>query len=351
MIVGTASARRERLQRLLQEHASFELAGCAASADKAIQQAATAAPQVALVVVEKNWAQALGWVQQIMQSSPLPVVVAAEACGPDDLRVFDLMSAGALSVVCESEVGPAPADAHARLLQTLHLMAEVKVVRRWAKFAGAATSGSVSMPPPAGMPLRGAARRGVEVVAIGASTGGPVVLKDILGALPASFPVPILIVQHMADGFLQGLADWLSSSCAIFTEVAAPGTPLRPGRAYLAPDGRHMRLAAGGALAFGSEAPVNGHRPSVSCLFASVAARCGPRAIGILLSGMGKDGAAELKLLNDAGAITIAQDQASSAVHGMPGEAIRNGGATYVMSPQEIGAALPALVTREEAKG
>jgi two-component system chemotaxis response regulator CheB len=230
-------------------------------------------------------------------------------------------------------------------------MAEVKVVRRWAPPAGARAAA-----PPAGVPAapapaaavahgrRRAAARRVELVAIGASTGGPVALKQLLCALPAGFPVPIVIVQHMAGGFLQGMAQWLSAACKLPMEIAGPATDLRPGHAYLAPDGMHMRVGPQLRLEFADGAPVHGHRPSASCLLGSVAAHCGPHAIGILLTGMGKDGAAELKLMHDAGAITIAQDQASSVVHGMPGEAIRCGGARYVMSPGEIGAALPALV-------
>jgi two-component system chemotaxis response regulator CheB len=142
------------------------------------------------------------------------------------------------------------------------------------------------------------------------------------------------------------MAQWLSAACKLPMEIAGPATDLRPGHAYLAPDGMHMRVGPQLRLEFADGAPVHGHRPSASCLLGSVAAHCGPHAIGILLTGMGKDGAAELKLMHDAGAITIAQDQASSVVHGMPGEAIRCGGATYVMSPQEIGATLPALLQR-----
>lgn len=186
----------------------------------------------------------------------------------------------------------------------------------------------------------------MKLVAIGASTGGPVALKRVLCSLPASFPVPILIVQHIADGFVEGLASWLSAACAIPTEVARPGVQTEAGRAYIAPDGVHMRLDAGGRLELDAGAPVNGHRPAVSCLFASIAAHCPGGAIAVLLTGMGKDGAAELKELKDGGAITIAQDQASSVIHGMPGEAIRCGGATYVMSPEEIAAALPALAAK-----
>jgi two-component system chemotaxis response regulator CheB len=224
-------------------------------------------------------------------------------------------------------------------------MAEVKVVRRWASLA--ATAAPQPLLASGRMPqLARPARDGIELVAIGASTGGPVALKQLLLPLPASFPVPLVVVQHMSDGFLRGMADWLGAACALPVQIATAGTELLPGRVYLAPDGKHMRIAANRQLSLDAGAPVYGHRPAVSCLFASVAEQYGRHAIGILLTGMGKDGAAELKLMKEAGAITIAQDEASSAVHGMPGEAIRGGAASYVMSPEEIGAALPALVQR-----
>ena len=215
----------------------------------------------------------------------------------------------------------------------------------------AASAGALAEHPaaPSGLPAR-LPRRIVELVAIGASTGGPIVLHEILRGLPASFPAPIVVVQHMAHGFVQGLADWLTAACALRAEVASSGTRPQPGRVYLAPDDVHLRIAADGSLMCDRGDPVNGHRPAVSCLFESVAARLGRRAIGILLTGMGKDGAAQLKQMKEAGAITIAQDRDSSVVHGMPGEAIRCGGAMYVMSPRQIAAALPALVNRHGDK-
>jgi two-component system chemotaxis response regulator CheB len=291
-----------------------------------------------------------------MEARATPIVVVGGASVPVEHRhAFAYMEAGALAVLRDPGIASTPdhADARQKLLEAIRAMAEVKVVRRWAALAAApgprVVPPATTAPAPARVPLvRGGSPR-IELVAIGASTGGPVALKQLLCALPAGFPVPVVIVQHMADGFLDGLADWLSASCAVRTEVAGRGTVLQPGRAYLAPDGHHMRVTPGHQLAFDSGPPVNGHRPAVGCLFASVAAHYGARAIGVLLTGMGKDGAAELKRMKDCGATTFAQDAESSVVHGMPGEAIRLGGATHVMTPEEIGAALPALVLRPAA--
>jgi two-component system, chemotaxis family, protein-glutamate methylesterase/glutaminase len=350
LVFDPSSSRRQRLQRLLEGDPVLHVIAGAGSAQQAIEAAARHHADVILVGQGIVPDEAVAATRSIMQARATPIVVVSEATlAVDDKQVFALMEAGALAVVRDPGGTPGPQQRAAvdKLRETLRLMAEVKVVRRWASAAAATPS------PP--LPVRAVTRRRtlprgapppVELVAIGASTGGPVVLRQILGALPPSFPVPILIVQHMADGFLDGMAAWLTASCPVPVEVAGPATQLSPGRAYLAPDGAHMRIGPHKQLAFDADPTINGHRPAVSALLASVAEHHGRHAIGILLTGMGKDGAAELKLMKDAGAVTIAQDEASCVVHGMPGEAIRCGGATYIMSPDEIGAALPALVLR-----
>jgi two-component system chemotaxis response regulator CheB len=183
----------------------------------------------------------------------------------------------------------------------------------------------------------------VNLVAIGASTGGPLVLQTVLSGLPGNFSLPVLIVQHMAAGFIQGFVEWLTPTSALPLHVATHGEQILPGHAYIAPDGFQMKLELGKRLSLTKDEPENGHRPSVSYLFRSVADLCGPKAVGVLLTGMGKDGAEELKRMREKGAVTIAQDQESSVVHGMPGEAIRLEAATYVLPPHRIAAALANL--------
>jgi two-component system chemotaxis response regulator CheB len=187
----------------------------------------------------------------------------------------------------------------------------------------------------------------IRVVAIGASTGGPIVLQTILSRLPKNFLVPVLIVQHMASGFIHGFAEWLSQSSRLPVHVAANREYLLPGHAYVAPDGFQMGVEMGGRIALSKDEPENGLRPSVSYLFRSVAKVFGPNAVGVLLTGMGKDGAEELKLMRQKGAVTIAQDEESSVVHGMPGEAIELDATTYVLSPDKISEALISLVNKK----
>jgi chemotaxis protein methyltransferase CheR len=186
----------------------------------------------------------------------------------------------------------------------------------------------------------------IRLVAVGASTGGPLALQTVLAGLPRDFPVPVVIVQHIAPGFTDGFAEWLTESCGLPIHVANHGERILPGHVYLAPDGAQMRVESEGRLALSSDGPENGLRPSVSFLFRSVARVYGPQAVGVLLTGMGKDGAQELKMMRDAGAVTIAQDKESSVVHGMPGEAIGLEAATYVLPPVRMPAVLASLAAR-----
>jgi two-component system chemotaxis response regulator CheB len=344
LVLAESAPCRERLQLLLRGDAALEVVGAVADAGHAPEAAARLQAEVILVGPGRTLADAVAGTRHIMQARATPIVVLTSATGPEHAQeAFALMEAGALAVLHDPR--PSSDEARQRVLATVRMMSEVRVVRRWAAAAGSTPATRVAAATPPGTPARAQAAH-VALVAIGASTGGPVALKQLLCALPASFAVPIVIVQHMADGFLPGMAQWLSQACGRPVAMATPEARLRPGHACIAPDGRHMRVGADGELAFDTAPPVHGHRPAVGCLFASLAEHYGSRALGILLTGMGRDGAAELRRMKDAGAVTIAQDEASSVVHGMPGEAIRRGGATYVMSPQEMGAALPALVLR-----
>jgi two-component system chemotaxis response regulator CheB len=199
-----------------------------------------------------------------------------------------------------------------------------------------ATRPGRSTGPPAPMPELEEHAAGVEIVAMGASTGGPQVLETILRGLAERLTVPVVVVQHLSQGFQNNLISWLANTTGAQIRVGQHGMPLLPGFVYLAPDSKHMGVNASGCLVLSDDPPENGSKPSVSVLFRSVAQHYGPRAIGILLTGMGRDGAKELRLLRDRGAITIAQDEETSAVHGMPGEAIKLKGARYVLPPERI---------------
>ena len=175
-----------------------------------------------------------------------------------------------------------------------------------------------------------------RVVAIGASTGGPQALQGILSALPSNFPVPVICVQHISEGFLQGLVDWLGSECRLLAKIASAGEYPEPGKIYFPPEGKHLELDTRGRFLYSSAPPLSGHRPSVTATFDAVARYYGSRAVAILLTGMGRDGADGMLSIAQAGGLTIAQDEASCVVFGMPKEAIALGAAGHILPIADI---------------
>jgi two-component system chemotaxis response regulator CheB len=175
-----------------------------------------------------------------------------------------------------------------------------------------------------------------RIIAIGASTGGPQALYSILKALPASFPVPIVVVQHISGGFLQGLVDWLNHDCALTIAIAEAGVMPKPGRVYFAPEGVHLRFDHQGCFRLETGVPVSGHCPSATALFEAIASYYRRSCVGILLTGMGRDGADGMQAIAQAGGTTIAQDEASCVVFGMPKEAIALNAVQYILPINRI---------------
>jgi two-component system chemotaxis response regulator CheB len=185
----------------------------------------------------------------------------------------------------------------------------------------------------------------VRLIAVAASTGGPAALQRILEALPADFPVPLLIVQHIATGFGAGLAEWLASTCGIQVKVAEHGEPLAARTAYLAPDDRHLGIRPDRRVLLDDTAPIDGFRPSATYLFESAARVYGASMAAVVLTGMGRDGVEGLHAVKAAGGRVIAQDESSSVVYGMPREAVAAGLVDLELPIMEIGPRLTDLVT------
>jgi two-component system chemotaxis response regulator CheB len=270
--------------------------------------------------------------RRIMQETPTPIVIVTASLARNDHHlVFEALRAGALAVVAKPELGSRKTEAAEELRRTVKSMAQVRVIRRWAP--DRLKRSLVRLPQPAARP---------QIVAIGASTGGPQALQEILTQIPAGFPLPILVVQHIASGFEAPLVDWLTSQCALPVQLAESGQALgRPG-IYVAPHGHHLVICKR-SIALMDDPPVNGHRPSATVLFQSVARAYGPRAIGVLLTGMGEDGASGMQDLKEAGGVTIAQDEASSVIFGMPAKAIGLGVVDHVLPASRIAASILAL--------
>jgi two-component system, chemotaxis family, protein-glutamate methylesterase/glutaminase len=340
LVVEDSLVVRELLVHMLSSDPEIAVIATASNGVEAIAAVQRDHPDVITMDVNMPKLNGLDATRRIMELCPTPIVIVSGSMMQDEVAAtFRALEAGALAFVEKPNgVGHCNHGEEARqLVETVKLMSEVKVVRRWPKREAKETAGPHELPATA-------PRAQPELIAIGASTGGPIVLKSILSGLRKEIPVPILMVQHIAPGFTAGFAEWLAHASGFVVQVPAHDQSLLPGHAYLAPDGLHMQLGHAGKVVLSSADPEHGHRPSISRLFRSVAQVAGASAIGVLLTGMGRDGAEELKLMRDQGAITIAQDQDSSVVHGMPGEAIRLNAATHVLSPGQIVAALERLI-------
>jgi two-component system, chemotaxis family, protein-glutamate methylesterase/glutaminase len=230
------------------------------------------------------------------------------------------------------------------LIKTVKTMSEIKVVRRWPRLRSEAPIPRIS----AGE--AGVTPKEIRVVAIGASTGGPVVLRKIFLALPKNLSVPVLVVQHMAVGFMEHFVAWLSDTTGFPSHVAVHGENPVPGHAYFAPDGFHMLIGKDYRIVLSNETTENAICPAVARLFRSVAETFGAAAVGVLLTGMGRDGAEELKLLRNSGAATLVQDRESSIVFGMPGEAIKIDAADYIVATEGIARIIKQLCAAKAAK-
>jgi len=339
LVVEDSPVVREFLVHILGADPTIRVVGTAHNGEEALEAIARKRPDVVTMDVHMPRMNGLDATRLIMETCPTPIVVVSGSTDPAVVATtFAAMEAGALAVLRRpAGIGHPDHDATAReLVQTVKLMAEVKVVRRWSS----ARRDSTTRPlPPRPERAPGACR----IVAIGASTGGPPVLQAILSHLPVDFPVAVLVVQHMAAGFIQGFVEWLAHSSRLPVHIAEHGGQILAGHVYVAADDLQMKVGSDGRILLTGEPPENGLRPSVSCLFRSVAEVYGSEAVAGLLTGMGRDGAEELKLLRDKGAVTFAQDKASSVVHGMPGEAIKLDAATLVLPSDKIADVLAKL--------
>ncbi|MBW3549568.1 MAG: chemotaxis-specific protein-glutamate methyltransferase CheB [Proteobacteria bacterium] len=332
LVVDDSQVMRMLLVHLLEQDPAVRVAGAVDGGPAALAFVANCLPDVVLMDIHMDGMDGFEVTRRIMEATPVPIVMCSAVTDPRAVAtVFRAYEAGAVAVA-EKPVAydhPEFARLSSELLQTVKLMAEVRVVRRWPR-----------RPVPAAKPPKTRPPGRIEAVGIGASTGGPPALQTLLGGLPKDFPAPLLVVQHISAGFLPGLAEWLSQTTALQVQIAAHGVEARPGHVYLAPDDFHLAIDAQGCLRLSRHAAESGLRPAVDHLFRSLAEHCGASAVGVLLTGMGRDGALELRTMRERGAITIAQDHATSVVYGMPGEAVALQAASQVLPIERIADAL-----------
>lgn len=332
----TATTRR-LLVDLLRSEDDLEVVGEARNGKEAVELTRRLRPSVVTMDVRMAPLDGFEATSRIMEETPTPIVIVS---GSVDVRAVETsmkaLGAGALALL-PTPPGPGAPDFETqrlRFLDTVRSTSRVDVARlRRAAQPGETPTLAWATP---------------RVVAIGASTGGPVAIARILGGLPADLPAPVLVVQHIAHGFGAGFASWLDTTLPMRVRIAQHGEPLRPGTVYVAPDGLHLGITPGLAVRLSDEPPVNGARPSASHLFSSVASACGSAAIGVILTGMGQDGVNGLRDMRRAGATVLAQDEESSVVFGMPGAAIAQGVTTATLPLDLIAPRIRELLGRTQ---
>jgi two-component system chemotaxis response regulator CheB len=336
LVADDSAAARMLIRGILEADPDLEVVGQATNGVEAVTLADRLQPDVITMDVEMPGVDGLEATRQIMATVPRPIVLVSAVFRPDLDNSFRALEAGAVTLL-EKPTGPgSPAFAReaAELVATVKLMAGVKLVRR------SPTRPLDGSPAPVSLP--GGRLEPLWLVAIAASTGGPPAVAQILRSLPADWPVPVLVVQHIGAGFDVGLARYLDESCLLPVALAEDGLVVRGGGVYVSPAEQHLGVTAAHRLTVTAGDPEDGYRPSANHLFQSVADAFGARAAGVVLTGMGRDGAEGLLALRKAGGFTLAQDQTTSIVYGMPRQALLRGATDQVLPLEDIAGVLVA---------
>jgi two-component system chemotaxis response regulator CheB len=329
---------RKFLVKMLSMDPDIEVIGTANNGAEAIEFIRKTKPDVITMDINMPIMDGFEATTNIMSEIPIPIVIVSSGYTiSETAKKFRALEVGAVAIL-PLPYGPENPDYEItmkRFVSTVKLMSQVKLIKRWNRSPNTIQNKNQQESLLLIDEAQDAVSK-VRILVIGASAGGPIALKEIMDNVPHSLPFPVIIVQHIDAEFTQDFADWLNLSSAIPIYIAEDGEILKPGKAYMAPGDHHIGVSAMDIAKVTKDVAESGLRPSVSFLFRAVRNIYRDKAIAVLLSGMGADGASELKLLKDAGSITIAQDVASSLIHGMPGEAIKLGGACHVLSPSQI---------------
>jgi two-component system chemotaxis response regulator CheB len=316
------------LGRILAASPEIVVVGTARSGREALEMIPRLDPAVVCTDLHMPDMDGLELTRKILEQYPRPVlVVSASTQHEDTHNVFRVLDAGAIDVVPKPMGGlQSDYDQIARdLISKIKVLSGVYVFRRRTQ--------------PGTQSATAAERAGGErarIIVVGASTGGPQVLQRIFSALPPTFPVPIVCIQHIANGFLEGFAEWLDGQLRLDVRIARAGETPRAGCVHLPPEGMQLEFDRDGRFVVAGHDPVDGHAPSITVTMTSAAAQFGAGVVGILLSGMGSDGAEGMAAIARAGGYTIAQDRESSTIFGMPKKAIDLGAVKAVLAPEDI---------------
>jgi two-component system, chemotaxis family, protein-glutamate methylesterase/glutaminase len=316
------------LRRVLEYDGDITVAATCGTAEEAIAALPRVRPDLVTMDIELPGMDGLAATEEIMGSRPVPVLVLSARLGHGNHKAVAALAAGAVDAVEKDALDPRdPAGVTAAAFrQRVRTLSRARVIRH---------------PRARLRDKRTMTVRAARVVGICGSTGAPQVLARLLSSLPADYPVPLLIVQHISPGFTESLAGWLNGLAALPVAIATDGTAAGSG-VWIAPEGAHLKLAATGRLHLDTRTAAGRHRPSGDVLFESISTAAGALAVAVVLTGMGSDGAAGAMEVRRRGGLVIAQDEETSAIFGMP-KATIDGGADLVLGPDEIAACLRYL--------
>jgi two-component system chemotaxis response regulator CheB len=337
MLVDDSGLTLVVLKRMLAQAPDIVVVGTACNGQEALALLPELQPDVICTDLKMPVMDGLAFTKAVMTEFPRPIlVVSAAVQSSDTSNIFNLMQAGAIDVIAKpgyvltDESGMNARD----LINKIRVLSGVHVIAR--------KRAEQSSPAPA-VPVNVQTSTPPQIIGIGASTGGPQALHQILTALPANFPLPIVCVQHISEGFSVGLVNWLNHECELTVQFAETGLIPEPGHVYFAPDNKQLETNAQKQLVCTSAPSYGGHRPAISVTLQSLALHFGRYATGVLLTGMGRDGVDGLQSIKQVGGMTIAQDEASSIVFGMPRVAIEEQAAQVVLPLAKIAQALVKL--------
>ncbi|MDZ4872728.1 MAG: Protein-glutamate methylesterase/protein-glutamine glutaminase 2 [Chroococcidiopsis cubana SAG 39.79] len=333
------------LKKLLAATSEIEVVGTASNGQEALDKIPELQPNVICTDLHMRKMDGLEFTKQVMAKHPLPILVISSSVQESDTNtIFQLLQAGAIDVFPKPAMGtPSEYD---RIKQ--ELITKIKVLSGVSVFTKPLKQPVLST---AALPLVQGRILGshsglssIRMVAVGASTGGPQALQKLFSHLPSHFPAPVICTQHISEGFLPGLVSWLATECQVKVKIAQDGEIPSPGTIYFAPEKCHLEFSSLGKFTLNrATGVVDGHCPSVTVMFKSAAQFYSKGIMGVLLTGMGRDGATGMQAIAQAGGITIAQDEASSIVFGMPKEAIALGAVQHILPIQSI---VPFVLSR-----
>ena len=338
LLVDDSHLALEILQRILSQAPDIQVVGCAKDGIEALALLPQVNPDVICTDYHMPRMNGLQLTELVMMKYPRPILVISISVQAEDARtIFKMLESGAVDVFPKPPSGLFEdyKKIQQDLIERIRVLSGVSVFTRTKRNILLSTE-KQTYREPAPPPVFFEVDPDTQIVTIGASTGGPQALQTLLTQIPVGFPAPIVCVQHISRGFLMGLIDWLSSLCHLPVKVAVQGTKPEAGTIYFAPEDRQLEFDERGRFFYTAAFPVDGHCPSVTVTFQAAAKIYGARTIGILLTGMGRDGATGLMAIRKAGGVTIAQNEATSIVFGMPGVAIEIGAAQNVLAIQEI---------------